>query len=150
MSPPHRIARLARRAGIAAVVVAVLSVGTATGLGEAGFDAPVITGFASRVAPCDESDFGCIDVSWTARDPGSSQLLYDLVVEHSGGRVTYAGEGSFRPGQRLRASLVPRSRPLCGTYLLTLTVSNDAQILTSRIRSLTRRANCVATDIRRK
>ena len=136
MSPPHRIARLARRAGIAAAVLAVLSAGTATGLGQAGFDAPVITGFASRVAPCDESDFGCIDVSWTARDPGSSQLLYDLVVEHSGGRVTYAGEGS--------------SRPLCGTYLLTLTVSNDAQILTSRIRSLTRRANCVATDIRRK
>ena len=92
----------------------------------------MITAFTARVAPCDESHFRCIDVSWTARDPGSGQLLYDLVVEHARGRVTYAGEGSFRPGHRLRASLVPRSRPLCGTYLATLTVSNDAQILTSR------------------
>lgn len=141
---------VARRIAIATAAVALLGVGASSALAGAGFEAPVITAFSARVSPCDESDFRCMDVSWTARDPGSSQLLYDLVVEHAGGRVTYAGGGSFRPGRTLRASLVPRTRPLCGGYLLTLTVRNDAEILTSRVRSLTRRTDCVATDTRRK
>jgi len=147
---PTPIGAFARRIAVLTAALALLGLGASAGLADTGFEAPVITAFSARVSSCDESDFGCMEVSWTARDPGSSQLLYDLVVEHAGGRVSYTGGGSFLPGRRVRASLVPRTRPLCGGYLLTLTVRNDAQILTSRVRSLTRRTDCVTTDARHK
>ena len=71
-------------------------------------------------------------------------------MEHAGGRVTYSGGGAFRPGRPLRASLVPPARPACGTYVLTLTVTNEAEVLTARSRTVTRRANCIVADPRRK
>lgn len=144
-----RLPRLAA-AGAAVVALAAGASGGAQGAQTAGFPAPVITSFSARLAPCAESDFRCMDVAWSARDAGSSQLLYDLVVERGDGRVTYSGEGVFRPGRALRASLVPRSRPACGTYLLTLTVTNEVEVLTARSRSVTRRAGCARLDPRRK
>ena len=147
---PAPLARCIARGLAACAAAAALGAGASTALADGGFPAPVITSFSARVAPCAESDFRCMDVGWTARDADSSQLLYDLIVEHSSGRVTYSGEGTFRPGRPLRASLIPPRRPLCGTYFVTLTVSNEAQILTARTRSITRRAGCTATDPRSK
>ena len=152
MSRTTRASRLPRLAaiGAAALALAAGAAGGAQAAQTAGFPAPVITSFSARLAPCAESDFRCMDVAWSARDTGSSQLLYDLLVERADGRVTYTGEGVFRPGRPLRASLVPRSRPACGTYLLTLTVTNEAEVLTARSRTVTRRAGCTLVDPRRK
>lgn len=154
MSRAHRASRLPRLAAVGAVGAVALALAAGAGGAHAaqtaGFTAPVITSFSARLAPCAESDFRCTDVSWSARDAGSSQLLYDLLVERADGRVTYSGEGTFRPGRPLRASLVPRSRPLCGTYVITLTVTNEAEVLTARSRSVTRRASCAVADPRRK
>lgn len=148
MSRPLTAVRLA---GLALLGAAALALGAgAAGAAPGGFPPPVITSFSARLAPCPESDFRCMDVAWSARDGNSSQLLYDLVVEHAGGRVTYSGGGAFRPGRPLRASLVPPSRPVCGTYVLTLTVTNEAEVLTARSRTVTRRANCTVADPRRK
>lgn len=145
-----RLARLAAVGAVAGALVAGVSTGALAAGGAGGFPAPVITAFSARLAPCPESDFRCVEVSWSARDPHSNQLLYDLLVEHSGGRVTYSGGGAFRPGRPLRASLVPPARPACGTYLLTLTVTSEAEVLTARSRTVRRRAGCIVADPRRK
>ncbi len=140
MPHPPTAARLARLA-LAGAAALALGAGTA-GAAPVGVTAPVITSFSARLAPCPESGFRCMDVAWSARDGGSRRLLYDLVVEHAGGRVTYSGGGAFRAGRRLRASLVPRSRPACGRYVLTLTVTNEAEVLSARSRAVTRRSAC--------
>lgn len=115
-----------------------------------GFDAPTISFFSAHVSSCSESAFRCIDVSWKVHDAGSPGLLYDLSVEHSSGRVTFEGEGTLRPGKPLRASLVPAARPLCGTYILTLTITNQSALRTTRATTVTRRSHCVRRDPRLK
>jgi hypothetical protein len=152
MTPSRTVSRLVRLAltGLAAMSLGAGAAAGAPAPAVTGFAAPVITAFSARLAPCPESDFRCTDVSWSASDRDSRQLLYDLIVERADGRVTYSGGGDFRPGRPLRASLVPRGRPVCGTYVLTLTVTNEAEILTARSRTVTRRANCTAADPRRK
>ncbi len=150
MTRPRTASRIARLAAAAAAAVLLGTAAATAGAAGGGFPAPVITSFSARLAPCSESDFRCMEVTWSARDTASSQLLYDLLVEGAGGRVTYSGGGSFRPGRPLRASLVPRARPVCGTYVLTLTVTNEAEVLTARSRTVTRRAGCTPRDPRRK
>lgn len=141
--------RLSRPLAFALVAVSFL-VGAQAASAAAGFTAPEIRAFSAKVAPCPESKFRCIDVSWKARDASSPGLLYDLIAEHSGGRVTFEGEGAFRPGKTLRASLVPPGRPLCGTYTLTLTVTNQSGILSSRVVTVARRSTCIRRDPRLK
>jgi hypothetical protein len=149
MARSRPVSRLVHLAAAGAAAMALGAGATAAAPSGGGPPAPVITSFSARLAPCAESDFRCMDVSWAARDRGSRRLLYDLLVERAGGRVTYSGGGGFRSGRRLRASLVPASRPACGTYRLTLTVTNRAEILTARSRTVTRRANCTPAGRRR-